>query len=65
MRYKIFENGEQINTIIADEAFCKSYCDKHGYTYEEEIIEPIPEPEEEPDVYDELAAAYTEGVNSI
>lgn len=34
-------------------------------TYEEFEPEIIPEPEEEPDVYDELAAAYTEGVNSI
>ena len=39
MRYKIFKDGELINTIIADEAFCAAYCEKRGYTFEEEIAE--------------------------
>ena len=50
MRYKIFENGIEINTIVADEAFVKSYCEKHGYTYEEDIlpeVEPIHTPTNE------------------
>lgn len=34
MRYKIFKDGESINTIIADEDFVESYCDQNGYTYE-------------------------------
>lgn len=34
MRYKILKDGEVINTIIADEDFCKTYCEKNGYTYE-------------------------------
>lgn len=36
---KIFENGEQINHIVADEDFVARYCEKHGYTYE---MEPEP-----------------------
>ena len=43
MRYKIFKDGEVVNTIVADEAFVESYCSKNGYTYEEEIL-PEPEP---------------------
>ena len=50
MKYKIFSNDELINTIIADEEFCRQYCKENGYTYEvmpgtEEIngipIEPV------------------------
>ena len=64
--YRIFRDGEEINTIVADEAFCASYCEQNGYTFE--IMpepEPIPEPEEELSVWDELDAAYQEGVNAI
>ena len=43
MRYKILKDGETVNTIIADEEFCKAYCEKHGYTYEEDA-QPDPEP---------------------
>ena len=46
MRYKIFQNGEQINTIVADEYFISAYCAENGYTYE--AVEPTPEPEPEP-----------------
>lgn len=46
MNYKIFQNGEQINTIVADEAFVSAYCAENGYTYE--AVEPTPEPEQEP-----------------
>lgn len=42
MRYKIFENGTEINVIVADAAFVESYCEKHGYTYE---LSELPEPE--------------------
>lgn len=34
MNYKIFENGTQINTIVADENFVNHYCEEMGYTYE-------------------------------
>lgn len=40
MDYKIFENGEHINTIFADEAFVKEFCAAYGYTFEA-----VPEPE--------------------
>ena len=30
MNYKIFQNGEQINTIVADEAFVSAYCAESG-----------------------------------
>lgn len=36
MRYKIFKDGESINTIVADESFVTDYCEKNGYTYEAE-----------------------------
>lgn len=34
MRYNIFSNGKQVNSIVADEDFCKQYCNENGYTYE-------------------------------
>lgn len=43
MRWKIFENGDLINTIEADEEFCVTYCEEMGYTYEL-----IPEQEDTP-----------------
>lgn len=42
MNYKILKDGEVVNTIVADADFVQRYCNKNGYTYEEEII---PEPE--------------------
>ena len=44
MDYKIFQNGEQINTIVADESFVSAYCAEPGYTYEAVTPEPVPEP---------------------
>lgn len=59
MRYKIFKDGEVINTIVADEAFCASYCEANGYTYEEDIL-PDPEPvEPEPTQLDRIEAQIT------
>lgn len=40
MRYAIFNNGSQINTIEASKEFVQLYCDGAGYTYEEA---PLPE----------------------
>ena len=47
MKYEIYSNGEKINTIIADEAFCKKYCEKNGYTFEP-VPDPAPTPDPEP-----------------
>lgn len=41
----IYEDGQEINRIVADEAFARDYCQRHGYTYE---VEPEPEPEPGP-----------------
>ena len=38
--YKIFKNGEEMNTIVASIPFVESYCAKNGYTYEEIVSEP-------------------------
>lgn len=46
MTVKIFENGQLINRIVADEDFAKIYCARHGYTYEIELPPPEPEPED-------------------
>lgn len=56
MRYKIFENGIEINTIIADEAFVKSYCEKRGYTYEEDILPEVEPAEPEVTELEQLRA---------
>ena len=47
----IYQNGEQINRIVADEAFAASYCAENGYTYE---LEPDPEPVPEEPQYTDL-----------
>ena len=68
MRYQIFKDGELINTIAAEADFAESYCAENGYTYEVEVLpepEPVPEPEKELSVWDELDAAYQEGVDSV
>ena len=50
MRYKLFKNGEYVNTIICDADFCEKYCEANGYTYEVEVLpdEPTPEPAPDP-----------------
>ncbi len=53
-KYKIFQNGDFINAIVASEEFIEAYCEENGYTYElVEEPEPAPtppEPTEEDDV---------------
>lgn len=44
---KIIDNGEEINRIVADEAFISAYTAETGYTAE--LIEPEPEPEPQPE----------------
>lgn len=57
--YKIFEGGEEINRIVADEDFVVPYCEENGYTYELEVPpepRPGPEPTQAPTTEDRLAA---------
>ena len=56
MVYKIFENGTEINRIVADEAFVADYCAANGYTYELEAPEPTPLPAPEPTELEQLRA---------
>ena len=45
-RFKIFENGLLVNTIVGGKPFVDAYCALTGYTYElEELPEPDPVPE--------------------
>ena len=62
------QNGEVVNVIVADEDFARTYAEQNGYEIEERILpepEPEPEPTTDPVTWDELAQAYTEGVNSV
>ena len=66
--YKVYKDGEEINRIVANEPFVTNYCEANGYTFELEPMpepEPTPEPETEDDVWEQLDAAYQEGVNSV
>ena len=56
MTIVIYDNGEPINRIIADEEFAAEYCRKNGYTYE---VEPEPEtpPEPKPSTLEERVEA--------
>lgn len=70
MTYAIRDaDGNVVNTIVADQSFVEEYCSENGFTFEEieqAVPAPIPdpEPEQETTVWDELDAAYQEGVNS-
>lgn len=67
MRYKIFENGAQVNVITADADFIEQYCAENGYTCEEAPLPgpaPTPQPES-PVTWDEMAQAIREGVNEL
>ena len=55
--YKIFENGKEINRIVADEDFVVPYCERNGYTYELEVPPEPPEPQPEPPTTEERLAA--------
>ena len=59
MRYKILKDGEVINTIVADEGFCETYCAKNGYTYEAEILPEPVGPDPEPTQLDLIEAQVT------
>lgn len=53
MRYKIFKGDTLINTIEADESFCKKYCASNGYRYEESAAN---KPEIKPTAADQMRA---------
>lgn len=55
MIFKIFENGNEVNTIVSNEAFAAAYCKKHGYTFEA-VSEPKPELDPAPTVEDRMVA---------
>lgn len=42
----IYKDGEEINRIVADEAFAAAYCAENGYTY---TMRPDPPPPPEPE----------------
>ena len=44
MRYQILQNGDLVNTIIADEAFVAKYCAANGYTFEKEDLKDLTSP---------------------
>lgn len=55
MVYRIFKNGQEVNTIVASEIFVAAYCEKNGYGYEE--IPSMPNPAEaEPTAQDDTDA---------
>ena len=41
----IRKDDEVVNVITASEDFATAYAEEHGYTIEERIIEPQPEPQ--------------------
>lgn len=49
VKFKIYKGESHINTIVGEEAFVKSWCDKNGYTCEEV---PPSKPQEEPQEID-------------
>ena len=55
----ITDDGETVLTCEWNEEAYLAYAEAHPEP------EPIPEPELEPSVWDELDAAYQEGVNSV
>lgn len=59
MKYRIFQNGVEINTIEAGQPFVSDYCQRNGYTFDE-TIDPedvVPEPTQLDRV--EAQVAYT------
>lgn len=59
MNYRVFKNGDLINTITASEQFVRQYCEQFGYSYEliPEVIDP---PVEQPPTPEERVAALEE-----
>lgn len=62
MKYKIFDRGQEINTIEADFLFVSAYCQNTGYTFQEA---PLPSINEKPDPTDSERIASLEAENKI
>ena len=62
MNYIIYENGKEINRIVASEEFCQDYCARSGCTYEKEPETEEPETPLEPEYTETqlLAQAITD-----
>lgn len=56
MEYIIFKDGVEFNRIVADEAFCRQYYSKDGYSYEPAPPRPTPEPADPSPTVEELQA---------
>lgn len=48
MNYIIYKDGGEVNRIVADEEFCRTYYSANGYSYER-VPDPEPEPEPAPE----------------
>ena len=59
MRYKIFENDVEINTIVSSPSFVSAYCQEHGYTFELVTVSE-PEPDPAPNPEERIAALEAE-----
>ena len=63
MRYEIMRDGTVINVIEASAEFCADYCAANGYTYQEALLPPPPEPE--PTEIEQLRAQVADLQNQI
>lgn len=61
MTYIIFKDGEEVNRIVADKAFCEQYYSQGGYSYKPEPPVPTSEPEpiDLPPTVEQLQAKIT------
>ena len=65
MKWKLLnKDGEVENAIVASEAFVKSYCENHGYTFDEipEPSVPVPAPNPVPDEPSQLDRVEAQAV---
>ena len=44
MDYMIFKNGQKVNRIVADEAFCQRHYAKDGYSFQAVPAQPEMQP---------------------
>jgi hypothetical protein len=67
MVYRLIKDGIEQNRIESDESFAADYAAKQGYTYEvvDQPLEKETPSKDDSTVWDEMAAALSEGVNSI
>lgn len=63
MKFNIFDGKTLINSIESSEAFCASYCEKNGYTFED-VSEPVNIDTLKAAKKDEISAACREAIVS-